>query len=85
MELNELISIVAQIAAYILAVIVFIELVKYLIGGTWVIEDIILGLVVINLTITFGIGGYLIHLSDKISRVDKKVHGHLEWHRGNKK
>ena len=85
MEINELLSIIAHIIAYVLAGVLIVQLVRYLLGGTWSIEDIILGLVILNLTITFSIGGYLLHLNNKIAVVDKRIHGHFEWHRGSKK
>lgn len=84
-DFAERISAIAQIIAYILAVILAIQLFRAIFGGTWAIEDIILALVVLNLTVTFGLGGYLIHLSNKISDVKTKVVGHIEWHKGKDK
>lgn len=72
---TELIAKVAQIIAYILGVIIIIQLLKSIFGGTWAIEDVILALVILNLTVTFGMVGYLISLSNKIT-------GHIEWHKG---
>lgn len=72
---TEIASVIAQVAAYILAVILTIQIVRAILGGTWAVEDIILALLIFNLTITFGIGGYLISLNNKIS-------GHLGWHKG---
>ncbi len=74
-RLTELVSNIAQIGAYILAVILIIQIIRAILGGTWEVEDIILALLIFNLTITFGIGGYLISLNNKIS-------GHLGWHKG---
>jgi len=76
------ISLLSQILAYIIAAILIIQIYKAIYGGTWQIEEIILALVIFNLTIVFGIGGYLIHLSNKVSNVDKRIHGHFEWHKG---
>lgn len=73
---------IAQIVAYILAALLAFQIIKKLAGGSWEIEDIILGLVILNLTITFGIGSYLIHMNNKIASVDRKIHGHIEWHKG---
>lgn len=81
-DIGEFLSIIAQIAAYILGLILIVQIVRLILGGSWEIEDVILAIVIFNLTITFGIGGYLIHLHNIISRVDKKLHGHIEWHRG---
>jgi len=72
---TEVTSIIAQVIAYILAIILIIQIVRAILGGTWAVEDIILALLIFNLTITFGIGGYLISLNNKIS-------GHLGWHKG---
>lgn len=79
---TEIISIIAQVAAYILAVVLIIQLVRAILGGTWAVEDIILALLIFNLTITFGIGGYLISLNNKIAQVNSKISGHIEWHKG---
>ena len=81
-DLSKTLSIIAQIVAYILAIIIVIQILRILDGGSWKIEEIILALVIFNLTISFSIGGYLIHLNNKISNTDKKMHGHFEWHRG---
>ncbi len=72
---TEVTSIIAQVVAYILAIILIIQIVRAILGGTWAVEDIILALLIFNLTITFGISGYLISLNNKIS-------GHLGWHKG---
>lgn len=72
---TEIASIIAQVIAYILAVILIIQIVRAILGGTWAVEDLILALLIFNLTLTFGIGGYLISLNKKIS-------GHLGWHKG---
>ena len=85
MNSENFLSIVVQVIAYIFAVIVIIQILRYIFGVTWVIEDIILALVIFNLTVTFGVGGYLISLNNKIASVDKKIHGHFEWHRGKKR
>ncbi len=79
---SEVITIIAFIVSYILAIIVIIQILRILFGGSWAVEEVILALVVLNITLTFGIGGYLFHLSGKIATVDRKLHGHIEWHRG---
>ncbi len=45
-------------------------------------STLLLTMVIFNLIVSFGIGGYLIHLNNKISSVDKKMHGHFQWHKG---
>ncbi len=57
-ELGNTLSTLGQVLAYILAAVLLIQLLRAIFGGTWKIEDIILAMVVFNLTITFGIGGY---------------------------
>lgn len=79
---GKLVSTIAQIGAYLLAIVLFFQLLRALFGGTWKIEDIILALVIFNLTITFGVGGYLISLNNKISGVNTKIEGHCKWHEG---
>jgi len=82
----DLIFIISQIFAYILAIIIVIQIIKIIFGGSWATEDVILALVVLNITLTFGLWGYLFrvnsNLNSKIASVDKKLHGHIEWHRG---
>ncbi len=74
MKIKTLVTI-ALILAYILAIIIIIQILRVFFGGTWSIEDVILALVIFNLTITFGIVA-------KMSDIDKKLHGHIEWHKG---
>ena len=75
LDLGKYLFIVSQIIAYILAIIIVVQIIKYIFGGTWQIENVILAIVILNMTISFG-------LISKISRVDKTLHGHIEWHRG---
>ena len=65
-----------------LCIIIIIQILRAISGGTWRIEEIILALVIFNLTITFSVGGYLIHLNNKISNVNTKIEGHFGWHKG---
>ncbi len=69
------ISIIAQIFAYILAIILIVQLWKSLVGGTWAVEDVILALLIFNITLTFG-------LNAKIAKVNTKIESHVSWHRG---
>ena len=88
-DINRILSIIGQIIAYILAVIIIIQILRIIFGGSWSLEEIVLALVIFNLTMTFGIGVYLINmhitLNNKISDVNTKLHGHFEWHRGKDK
>ena len=81
-DFGELIAIIGQIIAYIIAIILVIQILRAIFGGSWKIEEIILMLVLFNLTITFGTGGYLVSLSNKISNVNTKIEGHIQWHKG---
>ncbi|HLC85813.1 MAG TPA: hypothetical protein VJG30_00810 [Candidatus Nanoarchaeia archaeon] len=78
---------IAQTAAYLIAGIILFQIIKYLLGGIWPIEEIILAFTIFNLTAIFGLLGYIINinsnLSKRMSSVDKNLHGHMEWHRGN--
>jgi len=69
------ISTIALVFAIILSVIIIIQLIKTLLGGSWDAQDIIVALVILNITISFMIMGHLNHLS-------KRIHGHIQWHRG---
>ena len=73
------IFIISQIFVYVLGIILIIQLLKLIFGGSWRVEDFILALLVANITLTFGLGGYIISINNKTSQVDKKLHGHLEW------
>lgn len=79
---GEILSLIGQFLAYLIGIIIIIQIFRILFGGTWEIENIILAIVIFNLTITFSIGGYLLSLNNKISKIDKKIHGHIEWHKG---
>ena len=81
-DFGESLAIISQLVAYIIGIVIIIQIIKALFSGTWQIEEIILALVIFNLTITFGVGGYLIHLNNKISTVNTKLEGHFGWHRG---
>ncbi|MBI2106562.1 hypothetical protein HYT57_01125 [Candidatus Woesearchaeota archaeon] len=81
-SIGEIFYIISQIIAYILAAILVIQILGILLGGSWAIEEIILALVIFNLTISFGIGGYLLHLNNNIAKVDAKLAGHFGWHKG---
>ncbi len=67
--------IIAQLFAYVLAGILIVQLWKSLVGGTWVVENVMLALLILNLTLTFGLYG-------KIAKVNTKIEGHISWHRG---
>lgn len=75
LDFYEIIFIISQIFAYILAAIIVFQIIKIIFGGSWSVEEAILALVVLNITVTFGL--YM-----KIANIDKRLHGHFEWHRG---
>lgn len=83
---SEILSLIGQFLAYLLGIIIIIQILRSLFGGTWEIENLILAIVIFNLTITFSLGGYLLNsnrnLNSKIANIDKKIHGHIEWHKG---
>lgn len=60
---------------YLLAIILVYQIIRSLFGGTWEIEDLILGLVILNLTITFT-------LLSLFYDVKGKIEGHIKWHEG---
>ena len=81
-EMNKIIIIIAQIVAYILAIILIVRLWKSLVGGTWAVEDVILAFVMFNITLTLTIVGYVIILNNRVARIDTKIESHISWHRG---
>ncbi len=70
-----ILTIVAQIFAFILSIILIYQISKIILGGSWSIEDAILAFVIANITLTFG-------LFAKIMNVDKKLHWHIQGHKG---
>ena len=82
MNLWETLGIIAQIASYILGIVVIVQIVRILLGGSWSVEDAILALVGINIMLSFGIMGYLIRQNSEIWKIDKIIHGHIQWHKG---
>lgn len=92
----EILFVVAQLVAYVLGIIIIIQILRIIFGGSWKVEDAILALLVLNVTLTFGLVGYMLHnnmgindkltgLNDKISSVNTKIESHLEWHKGKEK
>ena len=86
MNRYQMMVIIAQVFAYILSAIIIYQIIQKLLGGSWQIEEAILSLVVLNITLTFTLAGYMVgmqnRLNNKISKIDTKLHGHLEWHKG---
>lgn len=80
MNVWQILSIVAQTLAYILGVVIIIQIARLIFRGSWMIEDAILALAI--LTLCFGIMGYLININDRISKVERMIHGYIEWHKG---
>ncbi len=76
------VTISAFILSYILAIIVIIQILRILFGGSWSVEEVILALMAVNITLTLGMVSYLFRMNDRFANIDKKIHGHLEWHRG---
>lgn len=76
------ISTIALIISMMLAVIVIYQLIKIILGGSWDVQDIIVTLVILNITITFTGVGYLININNKVSKADRMTHGHIQWHNG---
>jgi len=51
------------------------ELLTKLFGGSLGFEELVIGLLIANL-------GYSFYLRDSINKLDSKISGHLEWHKG---
>ena len=65
----------AKIIVYIIILILLYQVYKAIFSGTWEIEDIILGLVILNLTLT-------VTLLTSFYNVKIKIDGHIKWHEG---
>jgi hypothetical protein len=66
------------IFALILGAIIIYQIIRILLGGSWSIEQAILTLIVINVSISLWIAKI-------VFKVDKKLHGHIQWHKGKEK
>jgi len=82
MDLWGILGIIAQIIAYVIGIAAIIQIIKIILGGSWEVEEAILALIGVNITISFGIMSYLINQNSKISRIDKTIHSHIQWHKG---
>ena len=62
------------------------QIIRILFGGSWNVNDVILALVVLNITLTFTSimhsNSKITQLTNKINQLSTKLHGHLEWHKG---
>lgn len=74
-QILEFIGKFAKIIVLILILILLYQIYKAISGGTWEIEDIILGLIILNLTLT-------ITLLTSFYNVKTKIDGHIKWHEG---
>lgn len=55
MDIWEALGIMGQLIAYILGIVVIVQIVRILVGGSWEVEDAIMALVGINIMLSFGI------------------------------
>lgn len=67
--------ILAQVFFYLITILVIIQMVRMILGGSWTIENVILALVIANLTLTVTLMGMLYQVNNKLSN-------HMGWHRG---
>ncbi len=74
-KLVKFIKISAQILFYIIAIILIIQIIRLLLGGSWTIENVILALVIANLTLTVTLMGMVYQVNNRLS-------GHIGWHKG---
>ncbi len=65
----------SRVIVFIILLILLYQVYKAIIGGTWEIEDIILGLIILNLTLT-------VTLLTSFYNVKIKIDGHIKWHEG---
>ena len=76
------ISGIALALSILLIVLILYQLIKIILGGSWDIQDITLALLILIITLIFGLAGYIINISSKLANVDKILHGHIQWHKG---
>lgn len=74
-KIVEFIGKFTKIIVFILALILLYQIYKAISGGTWEIEDIILGLIILNLTLT-------VTLLTSFYNVKIKIDGYIKWHEG---
>ena len=75
MDKWEILSIISQIVAYILGIVIIIQIIRILFGGSWAVEDVILALIILNISLSFGLMGYL-------AKLNSVIYDHIEWHKG---
>ncbi len=83
---KEKIMVGTLIFALILGTITIYQIIKILIGGSWESEQALFALVCLNISMTFGLFIYtskgFTKINTKLHKVDKKLHGHILWHKG---
>ncbi len=74
------------IFSLILGVIVIYQIIKILIGGSWGTDQALVALLILNISLTFGLFTYIVKsqnkIHNKLNKIDKKLHGHIQWHKG---
>ena len=78
----EFLELIAQIFFYIFALIVAYQILRAIFGGTWDTQDIVIALMILNLTATFTIVGYIIYLHTRISNVNMKLERYIGQQEG---
>ncbi len=81
MKIWKILFYVGNTITIVLGIIVIYQIMRILLGGSWSIEEVILSFIIANFTTTLVIIGWIINIHGKIANVDKKLHGHLEWHK----
>ena len=79
-------AIIVQVIFYIFSVIVIIQMLRFIFGGSWETQDIVVSLLMLNIMVTFSLNNRLnnniSNLNNKLFQVDKKITSHLAWHQG---
>jgi len=71
---------------FIFLLYVIFELIRKIIGGSLMFEELITTFIVINIGYSFYLSRHLARnmgsIKDSIHHIDKKISGHIEWHKG---
>ena len=77
METKEFLSRVLYWALVAFVVLVIIQVMRKIIGGSWATEAVIITLLVANI-------GYSFALKSSLAKIESKLSEHLGWHNGYK-
>ena len=73
--IKHLLSNIAYWMLVAFAVFLIYEIIRKISGGSLGFEELVIGVLVMNLSLSF-------YLRESINKVDNKITGHIGWHKG---